>query len=164
MASLLYAIELPSVGGDTLFASMTAAYASLSAPMQALLAPLNARHDFRRASSNYWQEEIESDDFDGRNRTVHPVVITHPETKKPVLFVNPGFVAGLVDFTPEESEAILSYLYQHATRPEHIYRHVWQPNDLVIWDNRCLMHYAVADYSEDRYLHRTTVIAEQPSR
>jgi taurine dioxygenase len=155
MASLLYAIELPRVGGDTIFASMTRAYESLSAGMQRMLEGLSAVHDFAvRAPLSHDPS------------TVHPVVITQPETGREALFVNPGFVRGLEGFTPEESAPILGYLQAEATRPEHLYRHVWRPRDLVIWDNRCVMHYAVADYEGDgeRYLHRTTVIAERPRR
>ncbi|HEY5700710.1 MAG TPA: TauD/TfdA family dioxygenase [Gammaproteobacteria bacterium] len=163
MASILYAIEIPPVGGDTLFANMYQAWASLSSRMQEKLSGLYAVHDFAVAApQSYAADVIEQGDFDGQNRYRHPLVITHPDTGRRALFVNPGFTSHIEGFEKAESEALLGYLYQHATRPEFVYRHRWQPNDLLIWDNRCLMHYAVADYSADRYLHRTTVIAEQP--
>lgn len=165
MASILYAIEIPPVGGDTLFASMTAAYEALSPGLKAKLRGLRAVHDFAvQAHQSYSPDVIESGDFDGHNRYVHPVVITHPESGRRALFVNPGFTAQLEGFSPEESRALLEYLCRHATRPEFVYRHRWQPNDLLIWDNRCLMHYAIADYEGrgERYMHRTTVIAEEP--
>lgn len=164
MASLLYAIELPSNGGDTLFASLSATWDSLSEGLQSILEPLDAVHDFKTASGNYWRETITTTDLDGQNRFIHPVVITHPETGRRALFINPGFVAGIKDFSAAESQVLLNYLYERATAPEHVYRHRWQPNDLVIWDNRAMMHYAVSDYTEDRYLHRATVIAQQPTR
>jgi len=163
MASILYAIEIPPVGGDTLFANMYAAWSALSLNMQEKLRGLHAVHDFAVAAPvSYTADVIEQDDFDGQNRYRHPLVVTHPETGRPALFVNPGFTSHIEGFDKAESEALLGFLYEHASRAEFIYRHRWQPNDLLIWDNRCLMHYAVADYSADRYMHRTTVIAEQP--
>lgn len=165
MASLLHAIEIPSYGGDTLFASMYSAFESLSHGLKSMIEPLTAAHDFAVAAPvSYAPEHVDHSDFDGQNRTVHPVVITHPETGRRALFVNPGFTSHLHGFTREESKPILTYLYEHAVRPEHVYRHRWQVGDLVIWDNRCVMHYAIADYEGlgDRYMHRTTVIAEPP--
>ena len=124
-------------------------------------------HDFAVAaasSGTYTADQLDEGDFDGANRFIHPVVIRHPETGRKALYVNPGFTAGLVGFAPEESATLLDFLYRHAIRPEFVYRHRWRQGDLVIWDNRNLMHYAVVDYEGigERYLHRTTVIAEQP--
>ncbi|MDX1432638.1 MAG: TauD/TfdA family dioxygenase [Gammaproteobacteria bacterium] len=167
MASLLYAIEIPPYGGDTLFASMYRAWEALSPAMRAALEPLDALHDFAVAASvRYESSAVEWGDLDGMNRSLHPVVITHPESGRRAVFVNPGFTAGLHGFNADESRAILDYLQSVAVRPEHVYRHRWQPRDLVIWDNRCVMHYAIADYQGlgDRYMHRTTVIAERPAR
>ena len=166
-ASLLYAIEIPPTGGDTMFADMYQAYDALSQEMKHLLSNLNAVHDFAVAaasSGTYSAEQLNNDDFDGTNRFIHPVVITHPKTGRKALYVNPGFTAALVGFSPQESTALLSFLYAHTINPEFVYRHSWRANDLVIWDNRSLMHYAVVDYEGlgERYLHRTTVIAERP--
>ncbi len=166
-ASLLYASELPESGGDTLFADMVAAYAALSADMKVRLAGLEAVHDFQvaaRTSGTYDAAQIEAHDFDGTNRTVHPVVITHPETGRKALFVNPGFTAAIVGLAPGESAALLAEIQAHATRPEFVTRHCWRLGDLVIWDNRSLMHHAVVDYEGQgtRYLHRATVIADEP--
>lgn len=166
-ASLLYAIELPPTGGDTLFADMYQAYAALSEAMKKLLEGLQAAHDFEVAaasSGTYTTEQLAAGDFDGSNRCIHPVAITHPDSGRKALFVNPGFTAALVGFTAAESKALLDFLYAHAISPEFVYRHSWRPNDLLIWDNRALMHYAVVDYEGvgTRYLHRTTVIAERP--
>ena len=166
-ASLLYGIEVPDHGGDTQFASRSAAFDGLSAAMQSLLLPLNAVHDFRVAavsSGSYSQADLASDDFDGTNRWTHPVVIQHPETEKPSLYVNPGFTSHLEGFDGSESDALLHWLYRHCQRPEFVYRHRWQPNDLLIWDNRCTMHCAISDYTADRYLHRATVLADTPTR
>jgi len=167
MASLLYGIEIPPIGGDTLFASQVAAYEALSPAMQALISPLDAVHDFRVAaqhSGTYATTDLVSGDFDGQNSYVHPVVITHPESQKKALFVNPGFTSHLLDFDATESTGLLNILYEHGKRPEFIYRHSWRTNDLVIWDNRSNMHLAIQDYTADRYMHRSTVIAEQPIR
>jgi taurine dioxygenase len=166
-ASLLYAIELPETGGDTLFADMARAYAALPEATQARLAGLRAVHDFQiaaRGSGTYDASQLEPRDFDGTNRAVHPVVITHPETGRKAIFVNPGFTAAVLGLAPGESDALLAELQAHATRPEFVTRHEWRPGDLVIWDNRSLMHRAVVDYEGRgaRYLHRATVIAEPP--
>ena len=166
-ASLLYAIEVPDYGGDTQFASLTAAYNGLSDAMQNLLQPLDAVHDFRVAavsSGTYSAADLASGDFDGANRWTHPVVVTHPETENPTLYINPGFTSHLEGFERSESDALLGYLYQHCLQPEFVYRHRWKPRDLLIWDNRCTMHCAISDYTADRYLHRATVIANSPTR
>lgn len=168
MASLLYAIEIPPTGGDTMFADMYLAYEALSDAMKKLLAGLTAVHDFEVAavsSGTFTADQLEAEDFDGSNRFIHPVVITHPDSGREALYVNPGFTAALIGFEPAESAALLDFLHAHAIRPEFVYRHSWRPNDLVIWDNRSLMHYAVVDYQDvARYLHRTTVIAQRPRR
>lgn len=166
-ASLLYGIEVPEHGGDTQFASLTTAYSGLSTAMQSLLQPLNAVHDFRVAavsSGSYSQSDLASGDFDGANRWTHPVVVKHPETHAPGLYINPGFTSHLEGFERSESDALLGYLYQHCQRPEFVYRHRWKLNDLLIWDNRCTMHCAISDYTADRYMHRATVLADTPSR
>lgn len=165
MASLLYGIEIPAAGGDTLFASQTAAFAALSQAMQDLLCTLTAVHDFRvaaRSSGSYAAADVNVNDFDGQNQFVHPVVIEHPETAQPALFVNAGFTSHLQGFSAQESQLLLEFLYEHSTRPEFCYRHRWQANDLVIWDNRATQHLAIQDYSADRYLHRSTVLADSP--
>ena len=92
------------------------------------------------------------------------MVRTHPVTGKKALYVNPGFTKGIVGMPREESQPILQMLFAHATRPEFIYRHKWRVNDLVFWDNRCTMHYALADYdfSVRRHMHRTTIAGDAP--
>ena len=164
MASILHGIEIPPVGGDTQFASMFRAFEALSEPMQALLDGLHAVHDFAvRASASYSADVVRREDFDGRNRALHPVVIRHPVSGRRALFVNPGFTAALQGFAGDESAALLDFLYRHCTRAEFVYRHRWQPGDVVVWDNRCVIHRAVTDYTADRYMQRTTVIAERPT-
>jgi taurine dioxygenase len=163
MASLLHGIEIPALGGDTLFASTQVAWEALSQPMQALLQPLQAVHDFSlRAALSYRPDMVVDDDFDGENRCVHPVVVRHPDSGRRALFVNPGFTAYLAGFDRAESDALLEFLFAHQTRPEFVYRHRWKAGDLVVWDNRCVVHKAVTDYQADRYMQRTTVVAERP--
>ena len=163
MASLLYAIEVPSVGGDTLFTNMYMAYEHLSAPMQAFLRGLRARHDFDvNTKVGFAHETIEREDLAGANRCDHPVVRTHADSGRRCLYVNPGNTACIDGLGAKESTLLLDFLYAHSVQPEFIYRHRWLRGDLVIWDNRCTMHYAIVDYEEDRYLHRTTVIGERP--
>ena len=162
-ASVLYAIEIPPYGGDTIFTDMTQAYEALSDGMKATLSNLNAVHDFAVAAATQYTQPIVIDkDFDGANQCIHPIVRTHADTGRKSLYVNPGFTSHIEGFTVEESRAILDTLYRHATKPEFQYRHSWQPHDVLVWDNRSLMHYAVSDYSADRYMERCTVIGERP--
>jgi taurine dioxygenase len=165
-ASLLHAKTIPPVGGDTIFADQAAAYEALSDAMKHLLAPLKVWHDFEVAArTQYAKPVIVEQDMDGANRALHPLVRTNHLTGRKSLFVNPGFSSHIDGFEIGESQAILNFLYQHSVQPQFLYRHRWTEKDLVIWDNRSLMHYAVMDYSDDqpRYMERCTVIGEIPT-
>ncbi len=165
LGSMLYAREVPAFGGDTLFASMYGAYERLSEGLKSLLRDLKAEH----SSRHVFGEEARiagGGGYEGRignteqatQDAVHPVIIKHPESGRPALFVNPGFTLGFEGWTREESAALLDYLYRQATAPENIVRVNWQPGTLVIWDNRATWHYAVNDYDgERRLLHRITL-------
>ncbi len=163
-ASVLHGVEIPEIGGDTIFANMTKAFEELSEPMKDLLRPLKAWHDFEVAArTQYAKPIVVENDMAGANMALHPVVRTHADTGKESLYVNPGFTSHLDGFDADESRWILEPLYRHATRPENLYRHTWQAHDVIIWDNRCLMHYAVMDYGDSpRYMERTTCIGERP--
>ncbi|MCH7550956.1 MAG: TauD/TfdA family dioxygenase [Proteobacteria bacterium] len=163
-ASILRAIEVPAAGGDTLFANMTAAYEALSDAMKEMLAPLSAVHDFAQtAATQFAKPIVVEDDLKGANRAVHPVVRTHPETGRKGLYVNPGMTVRLEGFEADESQALLGFLFGHATQHQFIYRHRWRQGDVVIWDNRSLMHCAVCDYGDQpRYMERTTGIGDRP--
>ena len=160
-ASLLYALEVPPTGGDTMFANMAAAYDALSQPLRTMLDGMYAIHDF-----DYVQRMFSPDFSKNTNRaklpTVrHPVVRPHAETGRKALFVNPGFTTYIEGMARHESDAILALLFEHATRPEFIYRHVWSKGDAVLWDNRSTMHHAVHDFYATggvRHMHRTTVM------
>ncbi len=164
LASLLYAIEIPPYGGDTMFCSLNAAWDALSEKMKAMIDGLSAVHDFGFASAGVFKgERANQAQLDAAPAVEHPVVATHPETGRKALFVNPGFTSHIVGLQPQESRALLDFLFAHMTRPEFIYRHQWTVRDLVMWDNRCTMHYAVADYDGvgERYMHRTTVMCTE---
>lgn len=163
-ASILNAVEIPATGGDTMFADLTAAYEALSDAMKEMLAPLRAHHDFAQtAATQFAKPIVVEDDLKGANRAVHPVVRTHPETGRKCLFVNPGMTTHLEGFERQESAALLGFLFGHATQPQFIYRHRWRQGDVVMWDNRSLMHCAVVDYGEQpRYMERTTAIGDVP--
>jgi taurine dioxygenase len=163
MASLLYAIEIPPLGGDTMFANMYAAYDTLSPTMQGIVSDLRATHDFAYAARGVFAGERVSGERLAKAPAVdHPVVLTHPDTRRKALYVNPGFTVHIVGLELEESADLLQLLNRHSTRPEYIYRHRWHVRDLVIWDNRCTMHYAIDDYEDvgERYMHRTTVLGD----
>jgi len=165
LGSLLYGIEVPEAGGDTMFANMALAYEALSPVMQRILDGLEAVHDYAHAYETFFSKLPDRPPLTAEQRAkvpsvTHPAVRVHPETGKRVLYVNPGFTTQLVGMTEAESRPLLDFLFAHAVRPEFVYRHRWRKGDLVFWDNRCTMHCAVPDYdirAERRHMHRTTV-------
>ena len=164
-ASIMHAIEIPDIGGDTLFCNLTAAYEALSGAMKEMLAPLHAHHDFAQtAATQFAKPVVIEEDLKGDNRAVHPVVRTHGDTGRKSLYVNPGMTTGLDNFDDEESAVLLGFLFDHATQPEFTFRHHYRQGDVVMWDNRSLMHYAINDYGDQpRYMERTTSIGEKPA-
>jgi taurine dioxygenase len=149
--TILAAQMLPAVGGDTMWANQYLAYEALSDGMKALASGLRARFCGTRVAEDQTRQPYV---------TVHPIVRVHPETGRQALGVGrPGeSVSGFEGMSDEESRPLLGYLYEHASRPEFLYRHRWSPGDVVMWDNRCTMHYAVHDYGdEERTLNRVTV-------
>ncbi|MGH8277377.1 MAG: taurine dioxygenase [Steroidobacteraceae bacterium] len=169
MGGLLYARQLPPIGGDTLWASTTAAYRALSAPMRTFLAGLSAVHDFAHAfpaealvSANAGPSRYESARAE-HPPVIHPVVRTHPETGEAGLFVNSGFTARIKGLRHEESRALLDFLFRHIQKPEFCVRWRWRPGALACWDNRCTQHYAVNDYlPHRRVMTRATIFGEKP--
>jgi taurine dioxygenase len=160
MASILHLKEVPSVGGDTLFANMYAVYEELSSSMQQFLAGLTAVHD---GSRNYSGREPSSSRDSGYPRAEHPVVRTHPITGRHALFVNRMFTTHIVELKKSESDALLDMLYRHIERPEFQCRFRWQPNSIAFWDNRCTQHLALWDYyPQRRYGHRVTIAGDKP--
>ena len=169
MASLLHAREVPSCGGDTMFASLLAAYDALSAPMRTLVDGLRAVHDYTLAYETFFSRFADRPPLSDEERAAvppveHPLVRVHPESGRRALFVSPGFTRRIVGLEPEESDALLAFLCRHVSRPDFVYRHRWQAGDLVMWDNRAALHCAVADYDMDepRHMHRTSVAGDRP--
>ena len=166
LGSMLYAREVPPAGGDTLFASMYAAYEALSEGMKKMLEGLSAVHSSRHVFGAQANRPADINDRLGNQEAatqdaVHPVVLTHPRSGKKGLYVNPGFTICFAGWTEQESEPLLRYLYQHAARPEFTYRFQWAPGSLAFWDNRCTWHFAVNDYQgERRLMHRITLEGE----
>lgn len=164
MGSILYALEVPEIGGDTLFASMYRAYETLSDGMKGMLSGLRAVH----SSRHVFGESRKRDHPDVGDRlgnsnlatqdAVHPVVITHPVTLRRALYVNPQFTLRFDGWSEEESTPLLEYLYRHASRPEFTCRFTWERGSIAFWDNRACWHRALNDYhGERRLMHRITV-------
>lgn len=137
----------PQVGGETMFANMYSAYEALSEPLREMLDGLSALHSSTIDANMVWE---------------HPAVIEHHQTGKRALYVNRLFTTSLRQLKPSESRALLDYLFTHSEQPEFCTRHRWSPGDVVMWDNRAAIHYAVGDYDEPRMLHRCMVHGDQP--
>jgi taurine dioxygenase len=156
----LYAIELPSRGGNTLFANMYAAYETLPKSMQSRLAGLRAMHIYDYHLNSIAQSQTPSADAP---RYAHPIVRTHPASGRKALYVNRLMTAYIDGVPAEESKSLLNYLYDHQEQLKFIYEHVWRKGDLVLWDNRCTLH-ARTDFdpNERRLLRRVTIQGEKP--
>lgn len=169
LGSLLLCHEMPEIGGDTMWANMYLAYETLSDVMKGFIGTLKAVHDYSHAYDTYFAHLKERPPLTPEQRAKtppveQPMVRTHPQTGRKALYVNPGFTTGIVGMPKEESSPILDFLFRHSTRPEFIYRHPWSVRDLIFWDNRCTMHYALSDYdfSVRRHMHRTTIAGDIP--
>jgi taurine dioxygenase len=169
LAGILAAKRLPSVGGDTLWSSNSAAYQALSEPMRRMLEGLTAQHSVAKSfPPERWQNDPAFKERYERAvakhpPVTHPVVRTHPKSGRKALFVNEGFTTHINELAPRESEALLGFLFAHAGQPEFTVRWRWRVDDLAFWDNRVTQHYAVADYlPERRTMHRATVNGDRP--
>ena len=164
MGSMLLAREVPELGGDTMFASMVAAYDALSDGLKRTLEGLRAEHSSRHvfgAGAAYLGSDLESRLGNrelAMQDAVHPVVIRHPETGRKALYVNRSFTVKIEGWTVEESRGLLDYLYQHAARPEFTCRFRWREGSMAFWDNRATWHFAINDYhGQRRLMHRITI-------
>ena len=167
LGSILRALEVPPVGGDTLFADMYAAYEGLTDEVKARIEGALAVHDFenfRRGMRKRGVSEAEIEAFDKLYPTVeHPVVRTHPETGRKALYVNAAFTRYIVGIEKAESDALLAHLYAQAAIPEYQCRFRWEKNSIAFWDNRASQHYAASDYFPAvRRMERVTVIGDRP--
>ncbi len=170
-ATLLYGDIVPPRGGDTVFADGYRAFEALSATMQQLLMPLNAIHSaapaygpkglFARDDDTRSMQIIVSPDAD--QTEVHPIVRRHPLSGRCSLYINHVYTLAIEGMRNDESRALLDFLFKHITCNDYIYRHRWQPHMLLLWDNRCVLHYADGGYQGHRRLmYRTTVAGERP--
>jgi len=159
-ATLLYGVDIPPHGGDTLFADQCAAYDALDAATKQCLQGLMAVHSARRGyapSGRYGSGDKDRSmtiiaDESAYATQLHPVVKIHPETGRPALAVNPGYTESIAGLPPEEGHALLRELFTHQVRPEFLYRHRWQPGMLLLWDNRAVLHAATGGYEGHRRL------------
>ncbi len=162
LGSILRAIELPPVGGDTLFADMYDAYEALSPAMKAWVETLKAEHDIARVFAGRLGADADALRAKYPVQT-HPVVRTHPETGRRALYVNTGFTARIVGLSPKESDWLLAHLYAQAAEPERQCRFRWAPHCIAFWDNRSSQHYAASDYfPQVRTMERVTIAGDKP--
>ena len=162
LGSILRAVELPAVGGDTLFANMVLAYERLSDEIKEKIEPLFASHDIARVFARRLGKKAE-ELHDKYPPMVHPVVRTHPETKERLIYVNGAFTDHIVDMDPEESRALLDTLYKTAWNPELQFRFRWEKGSMAFWDNRACQHFAASDYfPEVRVMERVTIAGDRP--
>jgi taurine dioxygenase len=168
LGSMLHAQELPQEGGDTLFANMHLAWDSLDPHLQQLVSPLRAEHSYLAQYAelqrrNPWRPNLTEAQIAQVKPVLQPVVRTHPETGRKALFVSEHFTTRIDGLPDDESRELLNFLFAHSVKPEHVYRHRWQPHDMVFWDNRSLMHLAAgcAD-NQRRKLYRTTIEGDKP--
>ena len=146
----LHARQLPSKGGDTMFANQHMAYDTLDEETKERLEGLEAFH-----TGKVFGPDVED--------SIHPVIRTHEDTGRKALFVNVNFTRYIVGMPDDENKDLLTRLFYHSSRPEFTYRHQWEVGDLVLWDNRSVMHYAIADYDERRVMHRIVVKGSKPT-
>jgi taurine dioxygenase len=169
MGAILYAIEVPEYGGDTLFASQYAAYEALSDGMKKLIGGLKAYHSDRkvagpRANMNAFRAtKVREDDAWRETVSLHPVVVTHPETGRKLLYVNHSYTYCFEGMTEEESKPLLDYLLNHGHRPEFTCRFRWEKGSVAFWDNRVCKHLAVHDsHLARRHMRRTQIAGTKP--
>ena len=163
LATMLQLHLLPDAGGDTLFASMYAAFETLSETMQNFLLTLEAHHESEHVYRGRYSDRGVEDAAKIYPRALHPVVRTHPDSRRRALYVNPSFTTRIEGLAKQESNALLAMLYQHQQRPEFQVRFNWSRNAIALWDNRCTHHFAMWDYwPAERKGHRVTIKGERP--
>ncbi len=161
MGSILRAVQLPAVGGDTCFASMYAAYEGLSPAMRGFVDGLRAVKDITNLLRKAIRDGHSTLDLTEMQRTCppveHNVVVTHPETRRKALFVNRNSTTHVIGLNDREQDVLLAFLFDHVRSPEYQCRFHWEEGSIAFWDNRSVQHYAVADYHERRIMHRATI-------
>jgi taurine dioxygenase len=167
LGCVLYGKVIPPAGGDTMFLNLYRAYETLSPTMQEFVATLTAVHNITASMPEGFIDEAWAPKqlerlHDKTPAVEHPVVRTHPETKRKCLFVNSNFTSHIKDLNRNESDTLLAMLYEHTAKPENVCRFNWQTNSIAFWDNRCTQHYAINDYHALRVMHRVTIEGEKP--
>ncbi len=165
-ASILHARILPEIGGDTLWASMYAAWDALSGSIKPELENLEAIHDPGTFRNQFLGQDKNLQNLNESMKNVgsalHPVIRVHPVTGRKFLYVNQAFTNQIYGYSTTDSDRLLQYLYSHINQPQFQVRHRWAVGDVAMWDNRVTQHYAVADYTPHyRRMHRVTVIRDQ---
>jgi taurine dioxygenase len=171
MATILYAVKNPDQGGDTEFANMYAAYEALPLEMKTRIADLKGVHAVSKLKNKrvtVSPRRPDGKDFYERQKSlpdqIWPLVRTHPVTGKKALYLSPRFTIGIAGLTEGEADEILDVLFAHQVRAEFVYRHRWRDRDLVMWDNRCVIHQAMGGYAypDVRKMYRTVVAGDRP--
>ena len=167
LGSILRATEVPSVGGDTVFSDMIAAYEGLSDEIKSRIEGAVAIHDFANFRRGMRKQGATEEQIEAFNRQYpnpeHPVVRTHPVTGRKGLYVNGAFTQSIKGFSEEESRELLKRLYAQARIPEYQCRFRWEKNSMAFWDNRAVQHYAVSDYwPQRRVVERVTICGDRP--
>ncbi|RMH69358.1 MAG: taurine dioxygenase [Actinomyces sp.] len=163
MGAILHAISVPETGGDTLFSDMAAAYDGLSDEMKARVEGLTAVHDFLLAFRGQVPEGAEEETRAAYPPARHPVIRTHPETGRRIIFVNRFFTSHIEGVDPDESVELIGYLSSRAETVEYQFRLHWEPHTVAFWDNRTVQHYAANDYWPDvRVMERASIVGDRP--
>ena len=159
-ATMLSAVTLPREGGDTQFVNVHASYADLPADTRRRIDPLTVLHTFKSSRSPRRKVELSEEERKKLPQTIQPLVIVHPENGRRALYMNTAHMERIIGMEDDAAFALIGELMAHATQAKYEYRHVWRDGDMVMWDNRSLMHQANADYdpAEKRFLHRLMLV------
>ena len=163
MGAILRSSQVPATGGDTAFSDMAAAYDGLDDEMKERLDGLQAAHDYTLAFGSFVDDSKKAEMREQYPVVRHPIVRTHPETGRKLLFVNAYFTSHVVDMDANEGNQLLRYLISRASIMEYQYRVSWEPNQVTLWDNRIVQHYALSDYYPDvRIMERASIVGDRP--
>jgi taurine dioxygenase len=163
MGAILRSIQVPAIGGDTAFSDMAAAYDGLDDEMKERLDGLQAAHDYTSAFGSFVADSKKAEMREQYPVVHHPIVRTHPETGRKLLFVNAYFTSHVVDMDENGGNRLLRYLISRASVMEYQYRVSWEPNQVTLWDNRIVQHYALSDYYPDvRIMERASIVGDRP--
>lgn len=163
-ATILYGIDIPKTGGDTEFVSVQAAYDELSDEVKQRIAGLRVIHAYKSQRDKYKSTALSAEALAKTPRALHPLARLNPDNGRVGLYVNPGRATGIEGMEEDEAFDLMDKLYAHAIRGRHLYRHKWRNGDMVLWDNRSVLHQATTDYDmeERRYLYRVLLKGEVP--